>query len=70
LAPNITTDPHTVAESNTKCPKETYPKLKIYISELVIGSYQYIPVAQLAMNCIISHEIKIMSLASCVQGVT
>jgi len=53
LAPKITTVPQTFAESNMKCPHETYPKLRIYISELILDSYEYIPVAQVAMHCMI-----------------
>ena len=39
----ITTDPHMFAHINVKCPYDRYPKLKIYISELILGSYEYIP---------------------------
>ena len=31
----ITTDPHILADAHTECPDDRYPKLKIYISELI-----------------------------------
>jgi len=49
----ITTDPHALAESNIKCPNEKYPKLKIHISKLILDSYEYMPVANVAMHCVI-----------------
>jgi len=41
----IATDPHILADVNTGCPDDRYPKLKIYIPELTFDSYEYIPVA-------------------------
>jgi hypothetical protein len=38
----ITTDPHILAQVNVKCPDERYPKLDIFIAELILGSYEYI----------------------------
>ena len=34
----VTTDPHILAHVNIQCPDERYPKLKIYISELILDS--------------------------------
>jgi hypothetical protein len=36
-----------------KCPDVRDPKLKIYASELILDSYEYIPVAYIRMHCII-----------------
>ena len=33
------------AHINLKFPDDRYPKLKIYISELILDGYEYIPVA-------------------------
>jgi hypothetical protein len=49
----ITTDPHILAQVNTECPDDKYPKLKIYISEVISSGYEYIPVAYVTMRCII-----------------
>ena len=38
----ITTD--TSLLINVECLDDVYPKLKIYISKLILGSYKYIPV--------------------------
>ena len=35
------------------CPDVKYPKLKIYVSELIVGRYQYVPVAHVTMQCMI-----------------
>jgi hypothetical protein len=32
----ITTDPHILADVNIECPNGIYPKLKIFISELIV----------------------------------
>ena len=37
----IITDPHILADVNTGCPDDRYPKLKIYISELIFDNYEY-----------------------------
>jgi hypothetical protein len=39
-------DPYILAHANTGCPDDRYPKLKIYISDLISDSYQYIPVVK------------------------
>jgi len=38
----ITTDPGILAQVNTVCPDNTYSKLKIYISVLILDCYEYI----------------------------
>jgi hypothetical protein len=45
LRRKITTDPHILAQVNMHCPDDTYAKLKIHISELILD--RYIPVAYL-----------------------
>jgi hypothetical protein len=42
-----TLDPHILAHVTIQCPDNEYPKLKICISELILGSYDYTPVAQI-----------------------
>ena len=49
----ITTDPHILADVNIACSDDRYPTLEIYISELILGSNEYIPVAYVTMNCMI-----------------
>jgi len=31
-----------IPQVNTECPDDRYPKLQIYITELILGSYEYI----------------------------
>jgi hypothetical protein len=50
---NISMDPHIVARVNMGCPDDGYPKLTLYISELILDSYQYILVAYVTTHCII-----------------
>jgi hypothetical protein len=49
----VTPDPHNLAHVSIDRPDDRYPKLKIYISKLILCSYQYIPVACVAMHCMI-----------------
>jgi hypothetical protein len=49
----ITTGPHILAHVNIEYPDDGHPKLKIYISELILDSYKYIPVAYVTMHCVI-----------------
>jgi len=49
----ITADPHILAEVNIECTDDRNPKLQIYISELALDSYEYIPVAYVTMHCMI-----------------
>jgi hypothetical protein len=46
----ITTDPHILANVLTGFPDDRYPKLKIYISEVILDRYEYIPVAYVTMH--------------------
>jgi hypothetical protein len=48
----ITTDPYILAHV-IQCPDDWHPKLDTYISELILGSHEYIPVAYVTMHCII-----------------
>jgi hypothetical protein len=50
---NITTDPQIFALPNKECPDDRYPKLKIYISEMILDSYEHIPVAYVKTHCTI-----------------
>ena len=49
----IITDPHILAHVNMECPDDSYPKLDIYISELILDSYEYIPVVYVTVHCMI-----------------
>jgi len=42
-------DPHILPHVNIECADDRYPELEIYISELTLGSYEYIPVAYVTM---------------------
>jgi len=53
LLRKITKDPHILAHVNIECPEDRYAKLKIYILELILDSYEYIPVVYAIMHCII-----------------
>jgi hypothetical protein len=46
-------DPHILAHVHMEFAEERYPKLKIYISELISDSYKYIPGANKGTNCMI-----------------
>jgi hypothetical protein len=39
------TGPHVLADVNVECPVDKNPKLKIFISELILYRYQYTPAA-------------------------
>jgi hypothetical protein len=49
----ITTDPHIFAHANLESTDDRYSKLKIYISELILGSYEYKLLAYVSMQCMI-----------------
>ena len=54
LASKKIADLHILGHVNMDCPADWYPKLKTYnIPELILASYQYIPVAYVTMHCII-----------------
>jgi hypothetical protein len=49
----IATDPHILAYVNIECPYDRYPKLNIYISDLILDSYKYVQVAYVSTHCMI-----------------
>ena len=50
----ITTDRHIFAHVNIVCmDDDRYTELNIYISKLVVDSYQYVPVAYIRVHCMI-----------------
>jgi hypothetical protein len=49
----ITTDDHILADLNAERPDDWYPKLNIYVSELILDSYKYITMAHVKMYCVI-----------------
>jgi hypothetical protein len=49
----ITTNPHTHSHTNIECPEVRCPKLKMYISKLILDSYENTPVSYVIMHCII-----------------
>jgi len=52
----ITTDTHVIAY--IECLDDVYPKLKIYISKLILGSYKYIPM----LYVIALHDLTLLML--------
>jgi len=49
----ITTDEHVLADLNTERPDDGYPNLNIYISELILDSYEYTPETHAKIYCFI-----------------
>jgi hypothetical protein len=49
----IATDHHILADVNIEYPHDRYPKLKMYIQELILDSYEYIKVTYVTMHCMI-----------------
>jgi hypothetical protein len=49
----ITTDHHTTLHTEIYFPDDRYPKFKNYISELILGSYEYTPVPYVTMRSIV-----------------
>lgn len=49
----ITTNPHILAQVDTKCPDSRYPKLKICISEITSDTHKYISLTYITMHCMI-----------------
>jgi hypothetical protein len=47
----ITMDPP-LAHVYIECPDDSCSKLKIHVSELILDSYEYIPVAYVTIHCI------------------
>jgi hypothetical protein len=48
--PLLVSDSHIPAHVNTECLDDRYPKLKIYVSELVLDSYEYMPSTKVTIN--------------------
>jgi hypothetical protein len=53
LAWKITSVLHILAHINTDCLDDMYPKLKIFISVLILDIYEYIPAAYITAQCMI-----------------
>jgi hypothetical protein len=53
LALKITIDPHILAHVNIVCLDDTYPKLKMYVSEMILDSYKYIPLAYATVHSMV-----------------
>ena len=49
----IATDRHILTHLNIECRNDMYPKLKIYISEMILDSYEYILVVYVIMHWVI-----------------
>jgi len=49
----ITTDSHILVHVNMECTDSMCPKLQIYISELILYSYEYIPASYVTMHCMV-----------------
>jgi hypothetical protein len=49
----VTADPHILGHVNRQCADDRCPKLKICMSEVILDSYEYMPVAYVTMNCMI-----------------
>jgi len=47
----VTTNPYIHAHFSIEYPDDGYPKLKTCISEVILDSYEYIPVAYVTMYC-------------------
>jgi hypothetical protein len=45
--------PHVLDEVNIGCTDVSYPKLKMYVSELILDNHKYIPAAHVTRHCII-----------------
>jgi hypothetical protein len=53
---------HIVAHVNTECLDDRYPKLKMYISEMNLGSYKWIPTAYTTMHSMVLPKLNLLSL--------
>lgn len=56
--------------SSISCPDDRYPILDIYISELILDRYEYIPAEYVIMHCMIWRCLNRLPLASWVQWVS
>ena len=50
---NIIKDPHILAHINMGCPVDRYSTLKLYISEPILDSYEYVPAVYELTHCTI-----------------
>jgi hypothetical protein len=50
---NETTNPHILPDANIEYPHDRYPKLKIYNSEMISGSYEYVTVTYVTIHFMI-----------------
>jgi len=48
----------------------SHPKLKTYISELILGSYEYKPIVKVTMHCMICTLLKWLPLSLRVEEVS
>lgn len=64
------TDPHILPGVHIVCSDDRYPRLKICISKLILGSYESIPAKYVTMYCMIVTYLKLLSLAAWVQEVS
>jgi hypothetical protein len=53
-----TTDPHILRDLHIVCSDDRYPKLKICISQLVLGSYESIPAKYVTVYCMMVTYLK------------
>jgi len=53
-----TTDPHILPDVHIVCSNGRYPKLKICMSKLILGSYESIPTKYVTMYCMILTYLK------------
>ena len=49
----ITIDPHIFAHVNMGCPDDRHSRLKIYLSEMILDSYEYTTGGYVKMQCMV-----------------
>jgi hypothetical protein len=54
--------PHMFAHVKTVCSDQRYPKFKMYVSELILDSYKYSPVAYVKLHGMILPSLKFFLL--------
>jgi len=50
---NLTTGPHILPDVHTVCSDVRYLKLKVYISKLILDSYESVPAKWVTLYCMI-----------------
>jgi len=50
---NLTTDPRILPDVHTVCSDDRYLKLKIYVSKLILDSYESVPAKYVTLCCMI-----------------